>query len=264
MSKHWWGWGWYSATRFKGRIDDARIYNRALMESEIETLYTQTTLLLDDTAQAWGATVDIRYGPTGLGHLDSFAAGGAYQYRVNIGGYSGGWLSGPSGYVLEINQDDEYAIKTVALESGVPLETTVDIRYGADNDNLSDTETFAVPMGNYQYRVVACGFKGPWTSHSVCSDGNIVPEAGTHVKELQFNFDWTTSKYAKTNVRYVTTFTNCNGTGNKCEPMVAPCGNNIQARPDLGNISPPWVTQAVDCSWNTWSWNVGSEVTTVP
>jgi len=485
----------YSRVHWGGMIDEFAIFDRALTHEEINDLYASSsagagycgrTVELDATAQSLGATVDIRYGPAGLGDGDTFDAGAAYQYRVNIGGFSGGWLTGPSTPVLEIDENDEYAVQTMAMDVTLPWTTSVDIRFGTDNDGLLEGGSFAVPMGDYQYRVNACGLtgpwkdfsvaasgdlvvysgsdvaeigvvssdptitvdvrygedndglmdgdrfcapspttvqyrvgaggysgnwldleiagdevllvtegdqyatvtvldvptggavdirygeandglgngatflspnmqdrqwrlcvsghcsgwidytvsspyqlsvsegqayaeigidlstamglsgaalyvadpsaridirygvsdlphdaivtlpcttvqwrlkteggslKGPWTSHDVCGVGDIVPIAGADAMELQFNFDWTTSKYAKTAVRYVRTVTNCNDTGTHCERLVAPCGTNVQARPDLGNISPPWLAAPVDCGWDTWTWHMGAETT---
>jgi len=476
-------------------VDEIAVFHRPLTSDEVLDLYASSsagsgycgrTVELDGNAQSLGATVDIRYGPAGLGDGDTFDAGAAYQYRVNIGGFSGGWLTGPSTPVLEIDENDEYAVQTMAMDVTLPWTTSVDIRFGTDNDGLLEGGSFAVPMGDYQYRVNACGLtgpwkdfsvaasgdlvvysgsdvaeigvvssdptitvdvrygedndglmdgdrfcapspttvqyrvgaggysgnwldleiagdevllvtegdqyatvtvldvptggavdirygeandglgngatflspnmqdrqwrlcvsghcsgwidytvsspyqlsvsegqayaeigidlstamglsgaalyvadpsaridirygvsdlphdaivtlpcttvqwrlkteggslKGPWTSHDVCGVGDIVPIAGADAMELQFNFDWTTSKYAKTAVRYVRTVTNCNDTGTHCERLVAPCGTNVQARPDLGNISPPWLAAPVDCGWDTWTWHMGAETT---
>lgn len=450
---------------------------------------TNQRVSLDQVAQSLGASVDIRYGPQGLGHGDSFSAEGAYQYRVNIGGYAGGWLQGSQDSALHIAQDVHYAIVTVAVQSGVPATSSVEVRYGADNNGLVDGQSFAVPLGDYQFRVDACGYTGPWKELSVaasgdleitagvdvatvvidsdhpdvgadvrygadngvlrdgdafclpipnsvqyrvvaggfagnwitlpvagdmtlpvaegeqyasvtladlpagglvdvrygsanddlsngdsflspimqdrqwrlcmgtfctgwevftvadpyllsvtegqaftevqvdlstlmgfsglplyeadpsaridirygaiglqhgdrielpctgiqwklrtengkvqgpwnhlnvCADGGIQPVAGVDAKELQFNFDWTSSRYAKTKVRYARTLTNCNGTGSRCERLVAPCGASIQAKPDFGSIDPPWTSGAVDCSWDTWTWYSSFDLSSAP
>jgi len=206
------------------------------------------TLQLPVELQAAGATVDIRWGPSGLVHGDQFdvTEGGNVQWRLRVSGFTSSWkiVTGICDGQLIVTAAD-YCLMFIDIPDDLALAgATVDIRYDSPNGQYTDNESVYLPMGNdIQWRLSVSGFTSDYKSKTVdCTPLKVTaPDYCLMMIDIP---DSLAAAGATVDIRYDSP--NRQYTDN--ESVYLPMGNDIQWRLSVSGFTSDYKSKTVDCT----------------
>jgi hypothetical protein len=135
---------------FKGKIDEVRIYSRALSATEVTTLYTAGTQKINASRNVTGSSLDN--GLVGLWSFDGKDMNGATAYDRSGNGNDGTLTNGPvpaigkMGQALSFDGVDDYV--GVSDSNSLDLTTHFTISLWMKSSNISQYQTYLLSKLN--------------------------------------------------------------------------------------------------------------------